>query len=493
MATRRYKVLFVTPEVTPIIKVGGLGDVAGALPKALEVRGHDVRIILPDYGVIDRATYPSDRCWSNLRVRWESRDVQVNINEGVLPGSTVPVYYLDYPEQFEYGGVYVEKAGGDALKRAVRHFVFFSTAVAQVLDQIDWQPDLVHCHDWPAALVPSLLRRSKIHNHTPTVLTIHNLENQGGWPAQEVLGWLGFTDRQAEFFSLRDRYKSFNLLQQGIHAATVVNTVSPTYAKEILTPELGEGLDQDLSERPSVQGVLNGIDTEQFDPATDPHIAFRYSAKTVTRGKAQNKSALQKAFALPANDDKLLIGSVGRLTSQKGYDLLAAIGPDVASLGLEIVMLGSGHSSVEQALQRLAQAHPAWFRLRIGFDARLAQQIYAGADVFLMPSRFEPCGLGQLIAMRYGTLPVVRATGGLKDTVSDLGLHPHQGTGFVFENFQSAALLSALQQASHVFRTNKKLFADAIRRAMNQDFSWGASAAVYEKLYAAAIKQNTSL
>ncbi len=482
------KILFVVPELTPIVKVGGLGDVAGALPKALVKLGHDVRILLPDYAETDHQRYPSRRHWQGLTVSWLGRPLTVRIDIGQLPDAPVPVYYLVCPELFaqpSVGGVYLEKSAGQNRVLEMQRFVFFSWAVAHLLPQLSWQPETIHCHDWTAGTLPTWLKLlpAKTGRYR-TVLTIHNLQNQGRWAADEVWSWLGIRGDEYPLLERRDGQGCFNALQQGILGADAVNTVSPNYAREILTAEFSEGLAADLQQRPGgVSGILNGIDVDIFDPATDRALARTYTSATVVEGKRQNRLALGHRFHFPPQGP--LYSFIGRLTPQKGVDLLLAVAPHIARAGGQLIILGAGWPNLEQQLQALGRRWPKQVRAVIGFDPILAQLMYAASDFFLMPSQFEPCGLGQMIAMRYGALPIVRDTGGLHDTVVDVARHPRQGTGLIFQAYAPQALGAAVTESLRLYAQPDTVQMTAVR-AMHQDFSWNAAAATYLRLYAQA-------
>ena len=491
------KILFVVSELTPIIKVGGLADVAGALPIALRALGHDVRVLLPKYGTIDYSQFPSKRRWSRLTVTRPAGQATINIDEGRIPNSDVPLYYLDWPEMFgllpnqSWAGVYYEQSGSAGYRKEMERFVSFSWAVPQLLEQIDWQPEVVHCQDWHTAAVPVFLQLRGYRS--ATVLTIHNLGNQGRWRADEVFSWLGLRGTELPVLSSRDRHGDLNLLQLGIHATDVVNTVSPTYAKEILTTKYGEGLERDLTGRVlAVAGILDGLDTIRFNPATDSSLSPTYNQKTAILGKRKNKEHLQRVLRLPVDPTRPLCISIGRLSSQKGLELVARAGPWLNSQRLQLVVLGTGLPEVEAQLSGFAHRYCAWARLQLGFDAVLAQLLYAAGDFFLMPSRFEPCGLTQMIAMRYGCLPIARATGGLVDTVIDVADNPKRGTGFLFGPFTTAAMISAIARARRVY-DQPRVLAPLIARAMRYDFSWDKSAHAYLDLYAQAINHATTI
>lgn len=478
------RILFVASEVTPLVKVGGLADVVGALPKSLVELGHDVRVIIPYYGSINRQSVQATASPIKVSVQFSGHAHPIAVERSLVPGSSVPLYLLDDPAFFSENGVYLGGHGVDMRRRGIRRFVAFSSFVAQVLAGLDWQPDVVHCHDWHASLVPIALG---IH-HQPvhTVLTIHNLHNQGVWNTAEVWSWLGWRGDEHPLLAARHQARDFNILQLGIHSATVVNTVSPTYAQEILTPPYGEGLHDDLAtHRPPLVGILNGLDTDAFDPTTDAALDQRYSADTADTGKAINKAGVQKQFGLAPRPTAPLFAVVSRLSPQKGFDLVPAIINQIVRAGGQVVILGSGWPEIEGQLHQLAGDHPRAVAVRLGFDAILAQRIYAGADFFLMPSRFEPCGLGQMIAMRYGTIPIVRDTGGLRDTVKDFRINPDHGTGFVFPRFEVEDFGAAVSAAVQLYRRPATL-QTVLNRAMNQEFSWSRSAQAYLQLYAQA-------
>lgn len=472
-----------------MIKVGGLADVVGALPKALVALSHDVRIILPNYGAIDHRRFPVTTEHATWPVSWQGRDHRVRLLEGRLPDSSVKVYYLDCPEIFQPGvhglsGVYANSNDPALQKQEIERFVFFSLSCVRALAHLDWQPDILHCHDWHTALVPIINRLSGPRPSTPTMLTIHNLQNQGRWSAAEVFNWLGWSGHESLSLARRDTGGDLNFLQQGIIDATVVNTVSPTYAQEILSAEYGEGLATDLSAK-GVVGILNGIDTDIFNPATDKAIPIQYDQSSWPAAKKENKRRLRTKLGLAATKAPLFV-SVGRFTPQKGFDLIRQVAPSLVANGGQLALLGNGLPDIEGALSGLANQQCSAVSVTLGFDAALAQQLYAAADFFLMPSRFEPCGLGQMIAMRYGAVPIVRDTGGLHDTVVDVVADPAQGTGFVFGPFKAPALHRTINAALQLYQ--QPVIVQVVERAMAQDFSWTSSARRYHQLYAQITK-----
>ena len=458
------KVLFATPECAPFARTGGLGDVSAALPAALRAMGIDARVLLPAYQELDSAP-----C-----TELEIIGRPVRLQESRLP-SGVPLYLLDCPELFRRdGGPYQDAQGADWPDNALR-FGVFSKAAALLsggASPLDWRPDVLQCNDWPAALAPVFA--SLEPGHARTLLTIHNLAFQGNFDAQ----WLERLGLPKSFLSM-DRLEfhgRMSFLKGGIVCADALNTVSPRYAREIQGEEMGCGMDGLLRRRAAhLCGILNGIDTSAWDPASDRFIAARYDAASLER-KSANKAALQRRLNLEPDARVLLLGSVGRMTHQKGSDLLAAAAAELLAGPAQLAVLGAGERDIERALTALAARHPGRMAVKIGFDDELAHLIEAGADLFLMPSRYEPCGLNQLYSQRYGTPPVARATGGLADTIED------GATGFLFERAEPAALLDAVRRAAALWREPQR-WALVQRAAMARDFSWAAAARRYADLY----------
>lgn len=477
------KILFIASEASPLVKVGGLADVVGALPGALRPLGVEARILMPKYGTIRAESLPKLKSVLQANIPWQGRTVSVSLLEGILPGTSTVLYLLDAPELFSAGGVYYEHDPEGGPRLAMERFVFFSWATAQIVSNMPWQPDLLHCHDWHAAAIPAFV--SAIGTSSlPSILTIHNIEGQGKWDADEVLSWLQLQGKDVSALRYRDQQGNINLLQLGLRSASAVNTVSPTYAQEILTSDYGLGLESDLKQRPGgVSGIVNGIDYAAFNPATDATLFARYDATTVEVGKVANKKALLAELDLAPSAGPLFV-AVGRFTNQKGVDLIPACLGDIVKAGGRVALLGSGVPEVEKAIAEAVAPYPQHCRVVVKFDAKLAQRMYAAADFFLMPSRFEPCGLGQLIAMRYGALPIVRDTGGLHDTVRDLRRH-RDGTGLVFGPATTDALQAAVADALRIFNQPDTM-KSARRRAMQQDFSWTRSAKDYLQLYSHA-------
>ena len=460
-------------ECTPIVKVGGLGDVVGSLPLALHKLGIDVRVIMPLYGSIDRKKYGLKKIYSELEVPSGLLLVKVDIYEAKLPGTSVPVYFIDAPDYFRFEEVYTK---GNNSER----FLFFSLAALYSLPILKFQPDVIHCQDSHTALIPDIIKTSNLEylRGLKTLYSIHNFFYQG---KTEIitLSTGNLHVESLKSLTADARNGDINFMVQGVLNADLVNTVSPTYAKEITTSAYGAGLDKVIQKRKAdLCGILNGIDTEFFNPRTDRYIKTKYTEKSLNK-KLENKIHLQKKLGLPADKEMPVVGLVSRLVWQKGIDLVTE---HFSRLRCQFVFLGTGKDEYERSLKNLAKKYPEQFSAQIGFDTKLAQEIYAGADIFLMPSRFEPCGLGQMIAMRYGTLPVVRATGGLKDTVTpDLG--------FSFEDISKSELFKTLKNALDIYYEDKDKWQKMQIRAMRQDFSWTKSAKEYIVLYKNLIKK----
>jgi len=467
-------ILFVAAEAAPLVKVGGLADVVGSLPKALIEIGHDVRIIMPGYGIIDTAAFSASSVIDGVDIEVMKATERVSLKVAELDGR-VKVYLVESDEFYNSTEIY----GEDELK----HFFLFCRAVVNILPEMDWQPEIVHCHDWHTALVPLWLKESDYR--CASIFTIHNLAYQGFFDDKFSIGTGLENYGQLRPTDAPDL--PLNFMSRGILWADMVTTVSETYAKEILTPEYGAGLDHLLRYRKErLVGIVNGLDYEEFNPATDVCIPTKYDASTVEK-RISNKLALKKRAGFSEDVAAPLIGMVSRLDEQKGLDILTA-SFDSLFQGLEaqVVILGRGREEYHNLLRQAANKYPKQLAVFIDFDDALARLIYAGCDVFLMPSRFEPCGLGQLIAMRYGAIPIVRHTGGLVDTVQDLTQDLGKGSGFVFQNYDPEAMLFAIQRAINSYE--EKAWQDVIRRIMALDCSWQTSARKYEALYMKALE-----
>jgi starch synthase len=469
------EILFVCSEIAPWSKTGGLGDVGGALPRALAARGHAVSVVTPRYGFVDPRGQGFVEDPRALRVRGEA--------VGLWTRKGRPdVHLVEHARFFGSRSEIYGEGGADYPDNAER-FALLSRVALALPGLLGLRPRIVHANDWQTGLCPFLLRHEHAHDAAlagaRTVFTIHNLAYQGVFPKQVVpflgLPWDAFHHEAMEF------HDQLSFMKAGLAFADALTTVSPTYAREITTAEGGAGLDPLLRRRRAdLHGILNGIDVTEWDPARDPHLVAPYSARDLA-GKAVNKAALQRELGLPVAPDLPLVGMISRLVDQKGIDLLAAALPDLLAREVQLAVLGTGSRAYEDALRRAAAERPDRIAVRIGFDEGLAHRLEAGADLFLMPSRFEPCGLNQMYSLRYGTAPVVRAVGGLEDTVEDYDGWT-RGTGFKFREYAPHALLLAVRRALEVFR-DRRAWRALVLRGMAQDFSWDRSARSYEALF----------
>ena len=472
------KILFASSETHPLIKTGGLADVAGSLPIALAALGQDIRIIMPNYQSVKNCEPGRYLC----TVRVNNSDI--HLLETQLPNSEVTVWLVDYPPFFNFPGNPYNDENGKPWPNIGDRFALFCRLVVEVAMNrayLDWQPDVVHCNDWQTGLIPALL--SLEENRPATVFTIHNMAYQGIFPssAYTMLNLPG----QLWHANGLEYHGMLSFIKGGLQFADRITTVSPTYAQEIQTPEFGYGLEGLLAYRHDVlSGIINGIDTTIWDPDSDPYIGQHYNAADLS-GKFQNKTALQEKLGLPVNPDIPLFGLIGRLVEQKGIDLILSCLQEMTTLPLQFALLGSGDKSIELKLEDFARLYPDKIAITIGYNEPLAHQIEAGSDIFLMPSRFEPCGLNQMYSQRYGTLPIIRKTGGLADTVVDSlpdSMADGTASGIVFNDPVPAALLEAIKRAL-VLYANKPVWEKIQRSAMNKDFSWENSANQYLALY----------
>jgi starch synthase len=477
------KIVFAASEAAPFAKTGGLADVAGSLPRALASLGHDVRVVMPRYRQVDKAKAKLKKV-APLLVPLGGWRERADVLEGTM-GGAVTVYFIEKDIFFDRPGLY-QTARGDYPDNAER-FIFFSRSVLELCRALDFSPDIVHCNDWQTGLVPLYLKKSYGDagplQKTKTVFTVHNLGYQGLFRHLDMrltgLGWDVFTPEGIEFWG------RMNFLKAGLVFSDCVTTVSRTYSREILTPEYGHGLDGVLATRADdLYGIVNGIDYEYWDPSRDRALPKTFSASK-PEGKAACKKKLRALAGLPPSEGPL-IGMVTRLADQKGLDILTGALPDIAALGVQLVILGTGDEKYERLLAEASRRHPEKVRALFRYDDALAKNIYAGCDMFLMPSRYEPCGLGQMNALRYGAVPIVRRTGGLADTVRDY--NGGRGTGFLFEEYSAAALADCLRRALKVYG-NPSAWKRLVRRGMEQDFSWERSAREYVKVYRKALKK----
>ena len=472
------KILFVTSEAHPLIKTGGLADVSGSLPKALAGLGVDVRLIMPNY----RAIKTTEEIYYKSTVRVNNTDV--NILETRLPGTQVIIWLVDYPEFFDFpGNPYVDEQGNAWANTAERFALFCRIAVEVAMNRsyLEWTPDIIHCNDWQSGLVPALL--SLEASRPATVFTIHNMAYQGIFPkTTEASLNLPKSLWNPDGIEFNDM---LSFIKGGLAYADRITTVSPTYAQEIQTADFGYGLEGLLSHRNDVlTGIINGIDADQWDPETDAYISERYNISTLNK-KQLNKTALQNKHSLPVDNNIPVIALVSRLVEQKGIDLVLECLPEMLTLPLQFFLLGNGNKSFEQQLSLFAETYPDKIAITIGYDEALAHLLEAGADIFLMPSRFEPCGLNQLYSQRYGTVPIVRKTGGLADTVVDTlpeTLSKNTATGFVFNEATSGALMETIKRALIVY-SQPKTWKQLQTTGMKKDYSWTKSAKEYMALY----------
>ncbi len=480
------RILFASSEAYPLIKTGGLGDVAGSLPHALLDVQQNVRLIMPAYAVALGQLGKTKHV-----AQFSEGTHRVTLHEGRLPGSALTIWLVDAPGYFDRpGNPYLDSNGEPWADNAERFALFCRIVTRIALNQagMDWRPDIVHCNDWQTGLVPALLSLSA--QRPATVFTIHNLAYQGLFPA-DTLQKLGLPTSWWNHHALEFHHQ-LSFIKGGLVFADRINTVSASYAQEIQTPEFGNGLDGLLRHRSTVlNGILNGIDIQEWNPASDPLLEHYYDSTDLS-GKQANKLALQTALGLPQNADTPLIGLISRLVTQKGIDIILEALPSLMKLPLQFVVLGSGNRSMEAALLTLAKQHPRKLAVTIGYNETLAHRIEAGADMYLMPSRFEPCGLNQLYSLHYGTVPIVRNVGGLADTVVDTNaktLAKGTANGFVVDSDDSLVLVKAIKRALRRYR-NKVQWLQLQTTGMQQDFSWEQSAKEYLRLYQLAVEAN---
>lgn len=473
------KVLFIASESVPFIKTGGLADVVGSLPKYFNKDEFDVRVMLPKYMAIpqyfkDQMVYKS-HFYMNLA--WRSQ--YVGILEMEYDG--VKFYFIDNEFYFAgctpYGNIYED----------IEKFAFFSRAALSAIPLLDFRPDIIHCHDWQTGLIPVYLKdtfmQGEFYRGIKTIMTIHNLKFQGIWDMKTVKDITGLPDYLFTSDKL-EAYKDANYLKGGLVYADVITTVSNTYAEEIKTPFYGEGLDGLIRARSnSLVGIVNGLDYNEYNPASDPYIVKQYNSITFRKEKVKNKRALQEELGLARNDKAFMIGIVSRLTDQKGFDLIDYVIEEICTEDTQLVVLGTGDPKYENLFRHYAWKYRDRVSANIFYSNERSHKIYAACDAFLMPSLFEPCGLSQLMSLRYGTVPIVRETGGLKDTVIPYDEYESTGTGFSFCNYNAHEMLNTIRYAKYIYYSKKREWNKLIDRGMAMDFSWNNSARKYEKLY----------
>lgn len=473
------KILFAASEAVPFIKTGGLADVVGSLPKCFNKEYFDVRVIIPKYLCIKQEWRDKMEYVNHFYMDYLGQSRYVGILKYVHEGITF--YFIDNESYFNgakpYGDWYWD----------LEKFCFFCRAALSALPVIGFQPDVVHCHDWQTGLIPVLLK-DKFHEgeffcNMKSVITIHNLKFQGVWDVKTIKR---FTELPDYYFApdKLEAYKDGNLLKGGIVYADAITTVSNTYAEEIKLPFYGEGLDGLMRSRAgSLRGIVNGIDYDEFNPETDSYIAQTYNAKTFRKEKVKNKKELQQELGLPVDEKKFMVGIVSRLTDQKGFDLIQCVMDELCNDDLQLVVLGTGEERYENMFRHYDWKYHYRVSAQIYYSEAMSHKIYAASDAFLMPSLFEPCGLSQLMALRYGTVPIVRETGGLKDTVEPYNEYESTGTGFSFANYNAHEMLGSVRYAKYVYSSKRREWNKIIDRAMARDYSWWTSAAKYQELY----------
>lgn len=489
------KIAFASSEVFPFAKTGGLADVAGSLPVELSKLGHEVKVFMPKYNTFGEAEHGLHYQWDigEMPIRVAGRVYSVHVHKAKLPHSKVEIYFIDCPHFFHRFQIYTEDQDED------ERFILFSKGVIETLQRIKWAPDVIHCNDWQTGLIPILLKENyswdKMFEQTSTLFTIHNIAYQGKF-SKETFYKAEIKEEHFINGGIGEHDGSVNFLKTAIYTSDIINTVSETYARELLTEEYGEGMQSFLYKRKDdFYGILNGVDYSLWNPETDKHIPNNYSLNDLS-GKLKNKKFLLEHAGMKYDENIPLIGIASRLVEQKGFGLFAYIMNELAELPAQWVVLGGGEERYEKMFRDLAVKYPQKFYAYLGYSNELAHLIEAGADIFLMPSRFEPCGLNQIYSLKYGTVPVVRKTGGLADTVLDWNEFLEQGkeigTGFSFWDYSGQALLHSVKRAIHDFHL-KDVWKKIQTNGMNQDYSWKKSAEKYVELYKkAAAKTNST-
>ena len=474
------KILFAASEGVPFIKTGGLADVVGSLPKCIDKRYFDVRVILPKYSCMKQEMKDKLKYRAHFYMDFNWKNVYVGILEAEVDG--VQYYFIDNEDYFTDFKPYGENALWE-----IEKFAFFSKAVLSALPMLDFRPDVIHCHDWQTGLIPVYLNErfqaNEFFRGIKTVMTIHNLKFQGKWGIKDVMSITGLP----EYYFTSDKleaYKDANLLKGGLVFADAITTVSNTYAEEIKTDFYGEGLNGLLCARSGdLRGIVNGIDYDEFNPDTDAYITTHYNVDNFRKMKIKNKRALQEELGLDHNDKAMLIGIVSRLTDQKGFDLIAYVMDELCQDNIQLVILGTGEERYENMFRHFDWKYNGKVSANIYYSEALSHKIYASCDAFLMPSLFEPCGLSQLMSLRYGTVPIVRETGGLKDTVWPYNEFEGTGTGFSFANYNAHEMLATIRYAERIYYDHKRDWNKIVERGMKADFSWNVSAKKYQEMY----------
>ncbi|MCR4922554.1 MAG: glycogen synthase GlgA [Lachnospiraceae bacterium] len=472
-------ILFVASECVPFIKTGGLADVVGSLPKCFDKKYFDCRVVIPKYLCMKHEFVEKMEYVDNFYIDMDNKSQYVGIFKMEYEG--VIFYFVD--NEYFFSG---ERPYGDILWD-IEKFIFFSRAALSILPVVNFRPHIVHCHDWQTGLIPVYLKErfheGEFYRDMKSVMTIHNLKFQGSWDVKTIKAYSGLPD----YFFTPDKLEAFkdaNMLKGGLVYADAITTVSETYAEEIKTKFYGEHLEGLLKARSKdLRGIVNGIDYDDYNPETDKYIDFKYNAKDYRKEKLKNKKALQQQLGLEVNEKKMMIGIVSRLTDQKGFDLIAYIMDELCQMDLQVVVLGTGEERYENMFRHFDWKYNNKVSANIYYSEELSHKIYASCDAFLMPSLFEPCGLSQLMALRYGTVPIVRETGGLKDTVEPYNEYESTGTGFSFVNYNAHEMLNTIRYAFDVYVNRRREWNKIIDRAMAADFSWNVSARKYQEMY----------
>lgn len=497
MASKKFKILFVTSEVVPFVKTGGLADVSAALPQMLAELGHEVRIVVPKYGAVDDRKFKIHEVvrLKDIQIKIGDKEVIFSLKSCFLPGQKVRVqiYFLDNQEYFgSRNSLYVDPMTGESYKDNDERFILLNRAVFELILKLGWIPDIIHCNDWQCGLIPAYLKtvyqNEENFDKFKTLFTIHNLAYQGEF-SKTSFKKTGLPDSLNSPKGILQKSK-LNFMKSGLLYADVINTVSETYANEIRTDnKLGEGLKDVLSKRKNdLYGIINGIDTKVWNPEKDKHLPKKYSIKNVEQ-KSVNKQALTEKFGFEYKEDVPVLGLVSRLYDSKGLDLIQKIFPQLMKLDIQMILLGTGDKKYHTFFDKMSHQYRDKFACYLGFNDDLAHLIEGGSDIFLMPSKYEPCGLNQMYSLKYGTVPIVRETGGLADTVKKFDEKSGSGNGFVFKNYTTKDLMAEIKRALKVYK-NKQQWMNIVRNGMKSDFSWNSSAKKYLELYKTILSNN---
>ncbi len=497
MAAKKYKILFVTSEVVPFMKTGGLADVSAALPQALAELGHEVRIVVPKYGAVDDRKYKIHEVvrLKDLQVNIGGKEVIFSLKSCFLPGQRirVQIYFLDNEEYFgSRNSLYTDSLTGKDHKDNDERFILLNLSVFELIQKLGWIPDIIHCNDWQCGLVPAYLKTVykdvEQFSEFKTLFTVHNLAYQGLFPTSKFKN-TGLPEELNSTKGIQQNGK-INFMKSGLLYADLINTVSNTYANEIRTSsDLGAGLKDVLAKRKKdLYGIINGIDTKVWNPEKDKHLTKKYTIKTI-EDKQINKKALTERFGLEYKEDVPIFGIISRLYDSKGIDLVQKIFPELMKMDVQLILLGTGDKKYHAFFDKMSMKYKNNFASYLGFNDELAHIIEGGADMFLMPSKYEPCGLNQMYSLKYGTVPIVRETGGLADTVIRYDEKTGEGTGFMFKNYDAKAFLKEIKRALKVYG-DKKAWVKIMKAGMKSDFSWSSSAKKYIELYKTVLSNN---